>query len=666
MTLAEALAPLVGASDIELQRYISNADGIEQVLPLLDEFFTRGTALQARCKDDNETRSLSASSGAVFSLFARLPDAPQLLQLATECGLLHLTRLAPFCQIFGVKNAEAVGELLDAVSDNVAAFPATIGMLRQLYIRQLIALHTAVQQTKRNQVTDLIRRYLELSLSIRGMTASTAVTHVLLLGGEDLETELARQSQSMLYALMRCYEASVPTLQRHLATFDETLKTQESPKIAEIRHALLLALERCVDAAVDEQSGSNGEQLLAGLHALSNGCADDGAEHGSYLSDLWHLCEYKHKVAEGFDRCKLDLENVSYLDLVIEQLPRRRILPALLVDDLAAETKVKTALSADATEWEAPETDVALEEKQSVDLIPMVNQVKDFFPDLGEGYVELCLLTSNLQVEVVINFLLEGNPPPVLLDAPQNLKRSDSEFVRLEAQITGKSVRATNKALESTKLDPSRVWVGKKAMEKTYDPQIAKKDQQLAVKMKQLVGMYEEEDEYGDVRVYPRDDGVATLDEYDDDYNDEFDDFVPFSVRDGGSADDQDAIREQNRRVRVQEEKEAFWEGMRNRNRENPLSAADDGDGNEAEDERRQDANSPDKSNSVGAASQNSSGPTHKSNRRKDKKKEGGEKKKPDEALTPQQIQRQRARKDKNKAKVANHNRKDRAMKKMG
>ncbi|EEY67421.1 uncharacterized protein PITG_04453 [Phytophthora infestans T30-4] len=392
----------------------------------------------------------------------------------------------------------------------------------------------------------------------------------------------------MLYALMRCYEASVPTLQRHLATFDETLKTQESPKIAEIRHALLLALERCVDAAVDEQSGSNGEQLLAGLHALSNGCADDGAEHGSYLSDLWHLCEYKHKVAEGFDRCKLDLENVSYLDLVIEQLPRRRILPALLVDDLAAETK-------------------------SVDLIPMVNQVKDFFPDLGEGYVELCLLTSNLQVEVVINFLLEGNPPPVLLDAPQNLKRSDSEFVRLEAQITGKSVRATNKALESTKLDPSRVWVGKKAMEKTYDPQIAKKDQQLAVKMKQLVGMYEEEDEYGDVGVYPRDDGVATLDEYDDDYNDEFDDFVPFSVRDGGSADDQDAIREQNRRVRVQEEKEAFWEGMRNRNRENPLK-----------------------------------------------------KKKPDEALTPQQIQRQRARKDKNKAKVANHNRKDRAMKKMG
>ncbi|KAG2885183.1 hypothetical protein PC118_g16300 [Phytophthora cactorum] len=650
MTLAAALSPLVAASDAELQRYLFDDDTLQQILPLLDDFFTRGTVLQTCHKDGEAARALSTASHVVFSLFLRLADAPQPLQLALDRGLLHVTRLVPFCQIYGAKNAEAVAELLDAVRDNVAAFPTTISVLRQLYIRQLNELHVAVQQVKCSQVTGLTRRCLELSLSARGMTAASSVTHLLVLDGKDLETELAMQSQSMLYALMQCYEVALPTLHK--------VETQESPVIAETRHALLLVLGRCVDAIMDKQqeTESSGEELLAGLHALCNGCMDDGgAEHGSYLSDLWYLCEYKDKVAEFFDRCKLDLENFSYLDMVIEQLPRRRILPIVPVDDLAAETKPETALSADAKEWEASESKVAVEETKPAapmaDLIPMVHQVKDFFPDLGEGFVELCLLSSNLEVEVVINFLLESNPPPVLIDVPQDLKRSDPDFVRLEAQITGKPAPVT-KVEESKKLDPSRVWVGKKTMEKTYDPQIAKKDQQLAEKMKQLVAMYEEEDEYetpsGD-GAYGRDDGVTTLDEYDDDYNDEFDDFVPFSVRDGGTADDQDAIREQNRRMRAKEEKDAFWDGMKNRNRDNPLNAADDDEKEEKETDGPDDKIS--RPNSAGKPSQNSSGPQHKSTRRKDKK-QGGEKK-PDEPLTPQQIQRQRARKDKNKAKQA-------------
>jgi len=265
-------------------------------------------------------------------------------------------------------------------------------------------------------------------------------------------------------------------------------------------------------------------------------------------------------------------------------------------------------------------------------------------------------------VEAVINFLLESNPPPVLLDVPQDLTRSDPEFERLEAQITGKPAPAP-KAKEAQKLDPSRVWVGKKAMEKTYDPKIANKDQQLAEKVKKLVDMYEEEeDEYGLPTGRGGVDSVAALDEYDDDYNDEFDDFVPFSIRDGGSADDQDAIREQNRRMRVKEEKDAFWEGMKNRNRDSQAKSAqeeEDADGEEKEEVKSR------RPSSAGGPPQGSSGPKHRSTRRKDKRQGGGEKK-PDEPLTPQQIQRQRARKDKNKAKVANHNRKDRAMKKMG
>ncbi|KAE9008231.1 hypothetical protein PF005_g12112 [Phytophthora fragariae] len=667
------LPALAAAPDAELQNLLTNAASLDA----FDAFFTRGVSLQTRADAsmDEEARvsaarSLAADSRAVFALFQRVTQSAALLSLAEDCGLLHVTRVAPFCQIYAPKNAAAVGVILDSLVENVPAFSTALSALRQLYIRQLSNFNKTVQQVNRGQVVQLLHVGYELSLSVAGLCSADSVAQRLLLAGADMETELAQHEASVLYGLVQLYEAALPALQRQVLSLDDKVQAQEAALIAETRHTLLQVLARCVDLLMETQEGEGsgtGEELLAGLHALSNGCLDDEAEHGSFLSDLWYLGEYKDKVAEFFDRCKLDVETFSYLDMVVEGLPRRRV---LLADDLAAEAKPKASLSADAKEWGVPveeETKPAAPQKDDTEavLAPMVLQVKDFFPDLGDGYVELCLLSSNLQVEVVINFLLESNPPPVLIDVAQGLKRSDPEFVQLEAQITGKPAPAP-KVEESKKLDPSRVWVGKKTVEKTYDPQIAKKDQQLVEKMKQLVSMYEEEDEHGDLpsgegAYGGRDDGI-TLDEYDDDYNDEFDDFVSFSIRDGGSVDDQDAIREQNRRMRLKEEKDAFWEGMRNRNRETPLSADHE---EEEEKEGVQSAEQrPSRPSSAGGPSQGPSGPKHKSTRRQDKRQ--GEEKKQDEPLTPQQIQRQRARKDKNKAKVANHNRKDRAMKKMG
>jgi activating signal cointegrator complex subunit 2 len=38
----------------------------------------------------------------------------------------------------------------------------------------------------------------------------------------------------------------------------------------------------------------------------------------------------------------------------------------------------------------------------------LISQVRDVFPDLGEGFVELCLEYCDLDPEKVINALLEG------------------------------------------------------------------------------------------------------------------------------------------------------------------------------------------------------------------------------------------------------------------
>uniref|UniRef100_M4BCM0 CUE domain-containing protein n=1 Tax=Hyaloperonospora arabidopsidis (strain Emoy2) TaxID=559515 RepID=M4BCM0_HYAAE len=671
----------------ELLTYLSS-DQLPPLLNCLDDFLTQATERQVHV-DVIDSDSRDASQGpsdkaladdfdALELLVRRLADAtPALQQRAVDCELLHVSRLVPLCQVLSVNNARAVAALLDALVQNVAAFSTTLTDVQQLYCAQLHDVYSGTLQVKglnQDHVVDhLIRRGYELSLSINGLTTATSITKLLLLESPDFLTELSITNQSLLYKLVQCYEVVMPTFHRQFLTRSLGDRKEMQPRllmIAKTRETLLQVLGRCVDVMLNETESVDAEKLLAGLHALSDCCADEdeNAEHGSLLSDLWFLCGYKRKVADYFQRCQFDPEHSSYLDMLMEGLPRRRVLPKLLVDDLAAEAKLKTTLSKDSKAAEAG--DVCKEKSSGIlpsgepepELASMIHQVREFFPDLGEGYVELCLLSSNLQVEAVVDFLLERNPPPILLDVFQDLKRTDVEFTRLKAQITGKPVPAL-KVDHSKMLHPSQVWVGKKKMEKTYDPQSVKKDEQLYEKMKELVVMYDDEDDDSSGDEDRVDNAVGTLDEYDDDYNDEFDDFVPFTIRDGGSADDQDTIREQNRKIRAKEEKEAFWEGMKNRNRESAQISTDDSkrgdDGEQAKKLGEQKA--PGKSSGVPQLSSDS---THKSARHKSNKP-GGETG-PSEALTPQQIQRQRARKDKNKAKIANHNRKDRAMKKTG
>uniref|UniRef100_A0AAV1TDG4 CUE domain-containing protein n=1 Tax=Peronospora matthiolae TaxID=2874970 RepID=A0AAV1TDG4_9STRA len=668
-----------------LLTYLSS-DELPLLLNCLDAFLTQATERQVHAdvidsrdaSQDPADKTLADDFDALELLLRRLADAtPALQQRAVDCGLLHVSRLVPLCQVLSVNNARVVAALLDAVVKNVAAFLTTLTDVQQLYCAQLHDVYSGMLQVK-GQVQDhvvdhLIRRGYELSLSINGLMTATSITKLLLLESPYFLTELSITNQSLLYKLVQWYEVVMPTFHRQFLTRSIDDRKEMQPRllmIAKTRETLLKVLGRCVDVMLNEIKSVDAEKLLAGLHALSDCCADEdeNAEHGSFLSDLWFLCGYKAKVADYFQRCQFDSEHSSYLDMLMEGLPRRRVLPKLLVDDLAAEAKSKSTPSKDSKAGEAGDV---CEEKSAgispsgepeLELALMIHQVREFFPDLGEGYVELCLLSSDLQVEAVVDFLLERNPPPILLDVSQDLKRTDVEFTRLEAQITGKPAPAL-KVDHSKMLHPSQVWVGKKKMEKTYDPQSVKKDEQLYEKMKELVVMYGDEDDDSSGDENRVDNAVGTLDEYDDDYNDEFDDFVPFTIRDGGSADDQDTIREQNRKVRAKEEKEAFWEGMKNRNRESARISTDDSkrgdDGEQAKKLGEQKA--------PGTSSgfpQLSSDATHKSARHKSNKP-GGETG-PSEALMPQQIQRQRARKDKNKAKIANHNRKDRAMKKAG
>lgn len=410
--------------------------------------------------------------------------------------------------------------------------------------------------------------------------------------------------------------------------------------------------------------------------------------------------KFQYKISSFLESGETESDHLSYLEMIVDALPRRRIISSA---ESAAGSKKISRSSPDFQE--DPTTGHASahasadhdedEEKQDFSqlgggedaamLSSLVHQVKDFFPDLGNGYIELCLLSSQQQLETVINFLLESNPPPALLGVRQDLKRTDPEFAAVETKLTGKSAPASGPeaATPEAKLDPSRVWVGKKPQEKRYDPQIVKRDTALAEKTKKIAKMIVEEEEIM-AGMTP----FLKLDEYDDDYNDEFEDYEPFSVKDSGQGDDPDSIRQQNRLMLAREAEDAFWESMKNANHSRPVNNGEEIDEDEP-DTKEFNPNkmrAPIRSGASGAAGQQKQ---QQPDDKQPKKKGQANFKKPasggaagagstaSEAgasagtagappMTKEQELRARARSAKNKGKVGNHNRKDRALKKQG
>ena len=61
--------------------------------------------------------------------------------------------------------------------------------------------------------------------------------------------------------------------------------------------------------------------------------------------------------------------------------------------------------------------------KSGVELESLITSVHDLLPDLGEGFIEVCLEEYNYDVERVINAVLEDKLLPSLQDLDRNMPR---------------------------------------------------------------------------------------------------------------------------------------------------------------------------------------------------------------------------------------------------
>lgn len=171
--------------------------------------------------------------------------------------------------------------------------------------------------------------------------------------------------------------------------------------------------------------------------------------------------------------------------------------------------------------------------KTGVELDSMIAAVKDLLPDLGDGFIELCLEEAEYDIEKVINFVLEDKLPLSLQKVDRNLPRE----VRPQPEESAISHRASVfdhdefDVFSKDKVDMSLVYKGKR--EKTDNVDLNAKD---LVEVNSMLSK-----KYGYEKVYVEDSGDG--DElYDDEYDDTYD-TINVGADDADSADELSQIR---------------------------------------------------------------------------------------------------------------------------
>lgn len=198
-----------------------------------------------------------------------------------------------------------------------------------------------------------------------------------------------------------------------------------------------------------------------------------------------------------------------------------------------------------------------------------IDQIRQVFSTLGEGFVEICLNYYKGDVEATVAALMDNDAdPPVPL--PAALQYLDRNLPRHR--------RGTPTSLDAEE-DAATAGDGSN--------KVIRDKQEVRALTKATLEAYErqQEEEAYMVDMILRQDAH---DEYNDDYDDQFDacEGVAVTLEKGVyddnniDCDSYDAIRTYNRVLKGIESEQSFWEGHRNTNRMSPAAKARDASGN--------------------------------------------------------------------------------------
>jgi hypothetical protein len=268
---------------------------------------------------------------------------------------------------------------------------------------------------------------------------------------------------------------------------------------------------------------SNGDEdtQLRRIMEVAEALTED--EHNACLGDLMEWQEQTMPTRTLLATLKSKFEETpqrEYMLLMLQSSPK--------TSDLKGTTAITSKQSQSTT---FPKKVSAASEIQR-----RIQQVHNVLPDLGEGYIETALSCFQGDVSKTVAFLLEGQTDSSSL--PPALQRIDSKLPARHVETTPNSYSLNDE-----------------------EARLATK-----VRLAQMERVQEQEAYALTV--------VGNSNEYDDDYDDQYDGLDGGGELGGGDGEsydvDLDTIRTYNRATRQAEAEDQFWEESRNTNRQKP------------------------------------------------------------------------------------------------
>ena len=498
-----------------------------------------------------------------------------------------------------------------------------------------------------------------------------------------------------------------PTILKHCASLYNRFYNKDDEDVCnallELLSAIILHGQLCIESknnfkrVSDETNTKTGHSLLQTFHSLSNNQDETFDSHIDILKDLqiWQKKSYKNYAFNKQVVSVIPLQQAIQSELSStdsssspnndnEQL--NYILLILNSSDLendsksnAGKTSQEFSKGKSLEDKQNPSAKKSsLEENQKKALDQMIDHVHSILPHLGKGYIEVALNCYKFDVEQTV---------AMLLDDIKNLHPR----LRVLDKSLGRSTTAT-KAEKQKKEDEEA-----KAIQKQKIQEMEKKAEKEAFLLDQFMRI--------DIQ-------STNENEYDDDYDDQYDGVNDPKIQDQGLYDvDMDMLKEYNRTVREIVRESEFWDADQNTNHQKKTKqkkSAADGEDDEDDDDNdnghKKKYRGPDKGkggrilgpdgkplpfskkykNRGSNQKQTPPQQPNDSNDKNDDQSKSGQKKNKgknkstnatehnnnnnndNEKKSDTMTKQQKRRKNDNKAKVANHNRKSRALKKMG
>ncbi|TRY74672.1 hypothetical protein TCAL_00737 [Tigriopus californicus] len=460
--------------------------------------------------------------------------------------LIDIPRLMDICVLFRPCNPAIVDKM---VANVFKRQPKYLADLRSSVVTVVKALQTVVNQVevqttyyncddpqKLLALQDVVVYACDIVLSIEGLTLACPLTSQAFYDGQFL-TALSPFYQQVLVGTLRF--VSHQTAAGYIPTDlnDELVSRLQMCRLASVNLFRRIVMHACIEPIFESDRK---DELAESFLQIATECLSDGALLADYaksynLEDDFHIFDQAGADLDPM-RVSFILEGVqSVLNEFSEQIQRKLTQELAPKPTLLSGARPKTKTGSKPVEPEPEKHAVADIDEAEVALVFRISQIKDLFPDFGDGFIEECLQYFDQDPEKVINALLEENIPPHLIEVDRQKSRNLKPTPSLST--SGQPRRNIHDGDEfdinvRDTIDMSKVQIGKKRLVKNAG-------NALLDDKTELQGL---KDMYSKLSIVTED--IVVGGEYDTNYDDEYDDTYDDNAIGQTEPDAQDELTE--------------------------------------------------------------------------------------------------------------------------